>query len=124
MATYDQRMAQEAFRLVSDNGSGCGKNEQYCNFAKTFPSLIHSCGLAQAVAFAVAKNGDYLNDLALVLGTVETHISPQNFAERSRTAEVVEYMRLSRRAISAASWLKRYIAAFDDNPPVNAKREG
>ena len=114
MATCDQRMAQEAFNLVSENDFNRGKNDQYRSFAKSFPSLIHSCGLAQAVAFAMEKNSGYVTDLATVLNAVETQILPQNLAERSRTAGVVEYMRLSRRALSAASWLKRYVSAFDE----------
>jgi CRISPR-associated protein Cmr5 len=106
-------MAQESFRLISDDSFDRGKKEQYCSFAKTFPSLIHSCGLAQAVAFAASKNGDYLNDLAEVIGSVEAHITPENLAEQSRMAETVGYMRLTRRALSAASWLKRYTETFD-----------
>jgi CRISPR-associated protein Cmr5 len=114
MVTYDQKMAQEAFRLVSDNDFRRGKNEQYRSLAKSFPALIHSCGLAQAVAFAYVKNSDYVNNLAAVIGVAEAHITSQNLAEQSRTAEIAEYIRLSRHAISAASWLKRYTSVFDD----------
>jgi CRISPR-associated protein Cmr5 len=122
MATYDQKMAQKAFSLVSDNNFHRGNDDQYSSFAKSFPSLIHSCGLSQAIAFAESKNSYYVEDLAMVLGTVETHIiSKDTLARRSRTANIVEYMRLSRRALSAASWLKRYAAALDETPDNAAK---
>ena len=116
MATYDQQMAQEAFNLVSENNFSRGKNDQYVSFAKSFPSLIHSCGLTQAIAFAMGRNRDYVTDLATVLNAMETQVPLQNLAERSRTAGIVEYMRLSRHALSAASWLKRYVSAFDETP--------
>ena len=50
-------------------------NKEYVSFAKKFPALIHTCGLAQAVAFALAKGGQqgvYAEDLAAVLQTVGT----------------------------------------------------
>jgi CRISPR-associated protein Cmr5 len=108
MQTYDQRMAEKAFECVIPHKN----NEEYRSFALSFPSLVHSCGLVQAVSFAMTKNGNYLKDLTAVLGVVEENLG-QDLARVSREAEVMEYMRLSRRALSAASWLKRYVQAFD-----------
>jgi hypothetical protein len=42
---------------------------------------------------------------------VETDV---DLSAESRNADVIKYMRLSRRALSAASWLKRYVQAFDN----------
>ena len=107
MRTHDQKMAEQAFQCVKDKGN----NEKYCSFALSFPSLVHSCGLAQAVSFAESKDrGDYLGDLNTVLGVVQGEAV--DLPQASRTVDVIDYMRLTRRAISAASWLKRYVQAF------------
>ena len=115
--TYDQRMAELAFKRINDEKRG--KDEEYCSFAKSFPSLIHSCGLAQAVSFAEAKNKKktetgYLDDLNEVLKALVPEGAVVDLSRESREAEVIDYMRLSRRAISAASWLKRYVQAFEE----------
>ena len=111
--TYEQKLAQKAFACV--NREARRQNEEYINFAKSFPSLVHSCGLAQAVAFAGTKNSAYLEDLTAVLQELENGI---NLPTRSREADVIEYMRLSRRVLSAASWLKRYAQAFEKEKGV------
>jgi CRISPR-associated protein Cmr5 len=106
--TYEQKLAQKAFACV--NRPDRRENKEYISFAKSFPSLVHSCGLVQAVAFARMKNSAYLDDLTAVLQEIENGI---DLPARSRDTEVVEYMRLSRWALSAASWLKRCAQAFE-----------
>jgi len=112
--TYDQKMAEKAFQCV--NGNERGKGKKYCSFALSFPSLVHSCGLAQAVSFAEAKKmTDYLKDLNEVLTvSLEEGSTVDYLLSESREAQVVDYMRLTRRAISAASWIKRYVHAFEE----------
>jgi CRISPR-associated protein Cmr5 len=107
MKNYDQKMAEKAFECVRTKKG----DKEYRSFALGFPALVHSCGLVQAVAFAEIKHGDYVKDLAAVLNTVELGV---NLTEESRSADILRYMRLSRRALSAASWLKRYTQAFGD----------
>lgn len=105
--TKEQQMAQAAFERVQGRSSGF---EEYSSFALAFPALVHSCGLAQALAFAQAKGRtDYLSDLENVLGEGE------GLCKRSREAELMEYMRLSRRALAASSWIKRYCQAKGGN---------
>lgn len=109
--TRSQRLAQAAYTRISRHGK---PNEKYVRFAKKFPALIHTCGLAQAVAFALAKHeAEYIEDLAVVLrdsGHPEI-ASAQTLHERARTQPLSGYLRLSRDAINAASWLKRYAEA-------------
>ena len=107
--TKEQQMAQAAFKCVQDKDRSDGF-EAYSSFALAFPALVHSCGLAQALAFAQAKGrADYLSDLENVLGEGE------GLCTRSREAELMEYMRLSRRALAASSWIKRYCQAKGGN---------
>ena len=66
--TNSQKMAQAAYDSVRRRVSPGGLPEKYASFARSFPSLVHTCGLAQAVAFAKAKShGQYLDDLAAIL---------------------------------------------------------
>ena len=107
MRTYDQKMAEKAFECVLNKVD----NEEYASFAKSFPSLIHYCGLAQAVSFAEAKKRrDYLIDLNMILNAAQEGVI--DLPKESRDAEIADYIRLSRHAVSAASWLKRYVQAF------------
>jgi len=114
MHTRSQKLAQAAFPCIQDRKNGLSEKEfdEYQSFAKKFPALIHTCGLAQAVAFALAKTG-YIEDLAVVLnGSGHPEISSaQTFHEQTRTLQLSGYLRLSRDAINAAGWLKRYVEA-------------
>jgi CRISPR-associated protein Cmr5 len=124
--TRSQRLAQAAFPQIQARVTEMSKDEfkEYVTIAKKFPSLVHTCGLAQAVAFYEAKGKTkpgkpekphirYLKDLAAVLtaighqqiGTVE------QLTNKVRAEPLSGYIRLSRDAISAASWLKRYVEA-------------
>ena len=107
--TKDQKMAQAAFRCVSERCSQRGEGfEDYKSFALAFPALVHSCGLAQSMAFAQAKNkSDFVEDLENVLGDERTNW----LCARSREADLEEYTRLSRQVLMASTWIKRYCQA-------------
>jgi CRISPR-associated protein Cmr5 len=128
--TRSQKLAQAAFPRVQERHSRLKERDfnEYVSFAKKFPALIHTCGLAQAVAFADAKRkkdkpdggpeGCYLEDLAAVLHRGGQHEIPSAETLRKQTRDVPlsGYVRLTRDAINAAGWLKRYVeaAAPDD----------
>lgn len=127
MHTRSQRLAQAAYPCIIEHiPAGTREKDldktqkEYRSFAKKFPALIHTCGLAQAVAFALAKQETaYMEDLAAVLkasGHPEI-TSAQVLHQRSQSQPLHGYLRLSRDAINAASWLKRYVEAVveDDN---------
>jgi CRISPR-associated protein Cmr5 len=108
-------MAQAAFARICSRGDRDGKpTKEYTSFAKKFPSLIHTCGLAQAVAFAGAKKEtDYLDDLSEVLKAVghDETTDRASLADQTRTQDVTGYLRLSHDVLLAATWLKRYVEA-------------
>lgn len=110
--TRSRRLAQQAYACVA----GQTLDKEYVSFAKKFPALIHTCGLAQAIAFALAKKGrpsQYASNLAEVLhaGGHPDVTSAEVLAEQTREHPVAGYLRLSRDAIEAAAWLKRYVEA-------------
>jgi len=118
--TNSQKMAQMAYQRITDRRP----SREFASLARSFPSLVHSCGLAQAVAFAKAKqheqNGtrlgeQYLEDLAAVLLAVG-HAEGGSVAsldEATRGHPVPAYVRLSRNTLLAAGWLKRYVEAVE-----------
>jgi CRISPR-associated protein Cmr5 len=114
--TASQKMAQSAYMRVTERKP----SKEYTSFARDFPTLVHSCGLAQTLAFALAKKGhqlDYANDLASVLTAaglpgVET---AEGLSDKSRSVGVAEYLRLSRAGLTAAVWLKRYVEASTES---------
>ena len=53
--TKEQSMAEKAYSIVNSRQTEPGFKD-YKSFALSFPSLIHTCGLVQAVAFAMAKD--------------------------------------------------------------------
>jgi CRISPR-associated protein Cmr5 len=70
--------------------------------------------LAQAVAFALAKKeAIYVTDLAEVLKAAgHSEITDKGSLEhQARNRQLSSYLRLSRDAINAAGWLKRYVEA-------------
>lgn len=108
--TNSQKMAQAAYQRIKTRAP----NQEFASFARSFPALIHACGLAQSVAFGQEKHSDYLDDLAVVLAAVghrET-ASVEGLARATREQPVAAYVRLSRNALQAAGWLKRYAEAF------------
>lgn len=126
--TRSQKLAQAAFRCIA-NRNGGKPADDYKTLAKKFPALIHTCGLAQAVAFAEAKGKTkddkkpkkpemlYLEDLAAVLsqcGHGEIN-GPGKLAQQTRDEPLSSYLRLSRDAINAAGWLKRYVEAAGED---------
>lgn len=110
VTTRNQRFAERSWSYVSRIVDGPRGGEDFSIFAKSFPSVIHSCGLAQALAFARAKGrDDVVEALAAVLGREK---DAGDLVEESRTAGMTDYLRLSRDALAAASWIKRQTEAL------------
>ena len=123
--TRSQKLAQAAFARIALHTNSGQKNpdKEYVSFAKKFPALIHTCGLAQAVAFALAKKQtDYIADLAEVLGRRSFRDDGKDpLDHHARTQQLTGYLRLSRDAINAASWLKRYVEAATPDDTMEAE---
>lgn len=119
--TASQRRAQAAYARVGRLPPG--DRADYKRFAQSFPALIQSAGLAQAVAFALSKakpgrptaHEQVVTDLAEVLGRTRDAL-----AADCRALHVLEYLRLSRDALHAAVWLKRYAEALIPDSPQAA----
>lgn len=111
MPTRNQKYAISAYENVK-NVKDLEKNK-YKTMTDKLPVLIHSAGLAQALAFVDAKAAKeeawklLLNHLAT---TIE--MDKNKLLERSRMAELAEYMKLTRDVLAALSWYKRFAQAL------------
>lgn len=87
---------------------------KYRTLALSFPALIMQGGLAQAIGFLMAKNEaehkTYLQHLVELLdnGNPDYKI----FHQRILRSDIHEYQLLSRKALDASAWLKRYTQAL------------
>lgn len=107
MRTRQQLWAEKAYKQVVFM-KDTPKEAEYQRVCRSFPALIHTCGLCQALAFAEAKDQtEYLNALSTVLETFK-----DDLARQSREAPILEYQRLTQNALHAATWLKRYAEAL------------
>jgi len=106
-ATRGQRMAQRAFARAEARAG----QKDYASRAKSYPALIQAAGLCQAAAFAQAKQPELLDDVA---ATMELDVaSGEDLARRAREAPAMEYLHLTRLALQAAVWIKRYVEALE-----------
>ena len=126
--TRDQIWAEHAATRVNQVNQGASDpdKKKYRSFAQSFPTLIHTCGLMQAIAFAAKKNQGYLCDFIYVLKGGQQ--DDDNFLDAVYKMELMKYVIKSRDAIQAASWLKRYAEALlpepDDQDADNAQTQG
>lgn len=129
--TRNQQFARRAFARVShrrgDRAPSHVKFEDYARQAKSFPALIHACGLCQAIAFAQSKRQFHLLEDVEGVITGRDPVAGNNrdaiqqelinrLAAQARSAPVTEYLHLSRRIQQAAVWLKRYAEALGGAP--------
>ena len=115
--TQSQLYAQRAYQKVTCvKGRGAEKEAKYRTVALSFPSLVHTCGLAQAIAFVEVKgkNSGFSEHLDYVLFEIERKETDEEslVAEKSRTNDLLDYMQLSRQVMTASGWLKRYAEAM------------
>jgi CRISPR-associated protein Cmr5 len=87
-------------------------DKKYGTWAHKLPVLIRSAGLAQALAFVVSKTKEntpertMLNDFANVVSS--PHQTLEAFTSHVRTANLQEYMRLTRLSLEVCVWFKRF----------------
>ncbi len=121
MTTLQQRMALSAHANVEPllSRSEADRNK-YGSMAHKLPILIHTAGLAPALAFVESRKDELqrlvLDHLAQTVAWPNT-VTGAQLAERSRAAELDEYMLLTRRSLDALLWYKRFVESILKVPP-------
>ncbi|ABX03223.1 type III-B CRISPR module-associated protein Cmr5 [Herpetosiphon sp.] len=113
--TLEQRYATKVYAKANAySGESKDIRTRYGNLAFTLPIMIRSAGLVQALHFAStrkkAEQKQFLEDLADVLGYQNT----QELLDQSRTAQITEYMRLTRQTLAVLVWFKRFAQSILD----------
>lgn len=91
--------------------------KEYGALAHKLPAMILQNGLAQATGFLLAKgskkheHGAVLDDLAAVMSAAEGCLADSGSALHAEiiAADMAATMRLTRCALEASGWLKRYV---------------
>lgn len=128
-----QKMAQAAYPLVEKMQATHLKDEYFKNeesdekalkmaqslsakyrtLALNFPNMILQSGLSQAAGFLLAKGKDEHTQLLAHLAELLTGKDDgQALHSHILQANISEYQLLTRKALDAASWLKRYTQAL------------
>ncbi len=113
--TRDQERAQAAYKAIT---SVRNDKKKYGIQCLKLPALIQQCGLCQTTAFfrAKAKNDknsyffSLLKDLAHAMNANLN--GNQTLDDKVRTADIGEYLHLTREALACAQWFKRYAEAI------------
>lgn len=108
MQIRTQKYAQLAYPLVEAIKDG-ELESKYRTQALNLPTMILQSGLMQTVGFLLAKNEaehqEIYRHLTILLNDLNLHATVQN-------SDIVAYQRLTRNAIEASGWLKRYTQAL------------
>lgn len=110
MNIRSHRVAQAAYQCVAARKNFAEK-KQYGALAHQLPILILQNGLAQATGFLLAKGKPehlaLLDDLAQVLDYKKEKRG--DFHPEVIAADALTTMQLTRRALEATGWIKRYV---------------
>jgi len=128
MLTRNQRYAAQIYEQVNQIAQEWEhdkpKRDKYGSMAHKLPLLIHTAGLAQALAFVESRGSAeqqrLLDHIAQVVGLTDR----KSLVRRSREArQLTAYMRLTRDVLAALVWFKRFAQSVLDVDPT-ATTEG
>ncbi len=107
MQTIEQELAEKVYhKVVAHKGKTDAK--QYGSMAHKLPILVRTAGLAEALAFVESRGKDPLDALLDDLARVVSNQSRKDFVAQSRNADLQNYIYLTRRAMLALKWFKRF----------------
>ena len=110
-----QKYAQRAYGLIQKVKDDNKQVKEYRTLALNFPTMILQSGLAQAIGFLQAKGKEeHLLLLAHIAELLEEN--ENSLHKKILEADLPHYQLLTRKAIEAASSLKRYTQALLPKP--------
>ena len=107
MRTRNQEYAARVLEQVGTVRNKLPEDDRkkYGSLSHRLPLLIRTAGLAQALGFVEARGGAVGN---MLLEHIAATVEEEKLLSRSRTAELAEYMRLTRNVLTALVWYKRF----------------
>ncbi len=128
MKTLEQEFAEKAYNKTVAFGNQYPNKEQteraqYGGMAHKLPILIRTAGLAEAVAFVESRGKAGHTALLEDLAQVVANKNMKDFAADSRTFEMQDYVYLTRRAMLALKWFKRFAQSVLEVEPTQDEGE-
>lgn len=118
MKSLEQEIAKPVYDKVEAYGKvhkkGTAERDQYISMAQKLPILIRTAGLAEALAFVESRKEEAYKDFLKDVATVVSGKNMRDFAEASCSAEMQEYIYLTRRTMLALKWFKRFTESVLD----------
>lgn len=115
MQTRDQRYATKIYTQVQEiKQQEKAERDKYGSMAHKLPVLIRTAGLAQALAFVAARGSGAQKMLLRHLAEVVEAGDQDELLQRSRSANLVDYMRLTQQVMDALVWYKRFAQSVLD----------
>ena len=84
------------------------RRKQYGAMAHKLPILVRQAGLVQALAFVESRGKDPHKQLLAHLAKTIGESNADQFLNRSRTANLQNYMLLTEKTLLALKWYKRF----------------
>lgn len=120
MKTRAQKDMEKAHGLIQEvSGTGAEVKKIYGGLCHSFPVMVRTCGLCQAIAFSKDKatsGGDRGQAHSLLLKHVANLIGlkPDSLLQNILDANAKEYMFYTRRILSAWIYFKRFAVSILD----------
>ncbi|NPA76844.1 MAG: type III-B CRISPR module-associated protein Cmr5 [Candidatus Diapherotrites archaeon] len=123
MQTIQQTFARQIYEQVNafanaNPGKDNPARKEYGAMAHKLPVLVRQAGLIQALAYVETRGKDphriLLDHLAQTLG-----FTRDNFLQEARNAPLSRYMLLTRQALWALEWYKRFAQSILGVEPGN-----
>lgn len=112
MHTLQQEYAQKVYERVESFGKDYDKDSSertaYGSMAHKFPVLVRQAGLIQALSFVYTRGKEAHKALLEDLAQVVAGQSAKAFIDQCTSAELMQYMWLTRQTLSALEWFKRF----------------
>ena len=115
MQIRTHKYAEDTFPLVKSmigtNAETKKLEAKYRTLALNFPTMIMQSGLAQSIGFLMAKAKDN-NEHQIILEHIEKILDRPILHGDILESEIGQYQLLTRQALDATAWLKRYTQAL------------
>ena len=111
MTIRTQKYAQAAYPKVAQMQK-CPIEAEYRTLALSFPTMIMQSGLAQAIGFLMAKDKDEHRELLHHIAELMGFQDAKQMHAVVLESDLKQYQLLTRKALDACSWLKRYTQAL------------
>lgn len=120
MLTREQKFADVIFsqvEVVSKDGDQ-SKKDEYKSMTENLPVLVRTAGLTQALHFVEKRNKKLIEHLAITLDIEGNDVDEKckRLLEKSRKANLEDYIYLTNKVLTALQWYKRFSGSLLKKP--------